>query len=339
MPNWIGDFIMAVPVLHDLRKAFPQGEITALTSNSLVPILKHDPHISSIIGFSREKRFFPKTSSGESLIRLLRQKRYDTGIILTNSFSSALHFQMGKVKERIGFYDSWRRHLLNNGIEFPARRKEQHLVMTYKMLLAPLDIEISDTRPELFLSEEELLEAKDKLPSGKTIIGINPGAAYGSAKCWLPERFKEVAKEILRQDPDRIVLFFGDRGTKSLVDSICEGLNERVINLAGKTSLRELMAFIKLSDVFLTNDSGPMHIGAALKVPLVALFGSTDSTVTGPYMNGTVIQKPVSCSPCFKRTCPIDFRCMKQITTEDVLQAMEKILAREEEYLLSPLHF
>lgn len=338
MPNWIGDFVMGIPVLHDLRRAFPDAEITALTTTTLVPILKRDPNVNHVIGFSRDRRFFPKTSLGQSLILEIRKGKYDIGILLTNSFSSATHFYLGGVAQRIGFCDRSRRYLLNKGMAFPERRKEQHLVMTYKMLLAPLGIEISETRPELFLSEEEIQLAREKIPAGKRVIAINPGAAYGSAKCWIPERFREVARDLLSQDSDRVVLFFGDKGTKDLVDTICRNLGERVINLAGKTSLRELMAFIKISDVFLTNDSGPMHIAAALRVPLVALFGSTDSKVTGPYLNGSVIQKPVSCSPCFKRTCPIDFRCMKQITSDEVIKALERALAKEEGYLLSPLH-
>jgi heptosyltransferase-2 len=339
MPNWIGDFVMGIPILHDLRHAFPDAQISALTPTHLSSILNKDPHLNHVIGFSRDRRFSPKNSDGSSLIREIRKEKYDIGLLLTNSFSSALHFYLGGVSKRIGFYDSSRRYLLNKGVPFPERRKEQHLVTTYKMLLASLDIEISETRPELFLSDQEIKAAREKIPAGKKVIGINPGAAYGSAKCWIPERFREVARDLLSQDPDRIVLFFGDNGTKELVDRICHKLGNRVINLAGKTSLRELMAFIKISDVFLTNDSGPMHIAAALRVPLVALFGSTNSTVTGPYLNGSVIQKAVSCSPCFKRTCPTDFRCMKQIRSDEVIQILEKVLAKEEGYIVSPSHY
>ncbi|MCB1149512.1 MAG: glycosyltransferase family 9 protein, partial [Chlamydiia bacterium] len=157
--------------------------------------------------------------------------------------------------------------------------------------------------------------------SSSKVIGINPGAAYGSAKCWLPERFVEVSRLFL-EDPDTYLIYFGDSATAPLVQGICSELPERVVNLAGKTSLRELMTLIELCDVFLTNDSGPMHISSALGKPLVALFGSTSDVRTGPFCNATVIHKRVSCSPCYQRVCPIDFRCMKEISAEDVYKAV-----------------
>ena len=158
-------------------------------------------------------------------------------------------------------------------------------------------------------------------------MGINPGATYGSAKCWLPERFREVAERLLK-DLDVYLVFFGDLATSSLVKEICQGLPSRVVNLAGVTSLRQLTSLISLCDVLLTNDSGPMHIADALGTPIVALFGSTSEVVTGPYRSsGVVIHKHVDCSPCYQRTCPIDFRCMKRIEADEVYGAIQKVLA------------
>jgi heptosyltransferase-2 len=158
------------------------------------------------------------------------------------------------------------------------------------------------------------------------IIGINPGAAYGSAKCWLPERFREVTMRLL-EDKDTIIVYFGDLVTSNLVKEVCQGLSNRVINMAGLTSLRELACLISLCDVLLTNDSGPMHIAGALGTPVVALFGSTSAVVTGPFQeNSKVIQKHVSCSPCYRRTCPIDFRCMRQIEVDEVVQSVSEML-------------
>jgi heptosyltransferase II len=212
-------------------------------------------------------------------------------------------------------------------------KKRQHLVLTYKELLQPLGIAPSSTSPKLYLLPEEIAQARQLLIStygisaDRPLVGINPGAAYGSAKCWLPERFREVALEILDKT-DATVLFFGDAGGAALTKQICRDLPPRVLNLAGTTSLRELMCLIHLCDVLLTNDSGPMHMAAALGTDVVALFGSTDPVVTGPYGQGIVIQKQVSCSPCFQRTCPIDFRCMKGITSEEVISSILKILQK-----------
>ncbi|NNM42768.1 MAG: glycosyltransferase family 9 protein, partial [Chlamydiae bacterium] len=137
--------------------------------------------------------------------------------------------------------------------------------------------------------------------------------------------FREV-KEKLLKNTDAYILYFGDQVSAPLVKEICAGLPDRVVNLAGITSLRQLSCLIHICDVLLTNDSGPMHIASALHTPLVALFGSTNEVMTGPYNGGDVIHKHVECSPCYQRTCPIDFRCMKKITTDEVYERILKIL-------------
>jgi heptosyltransferase-2 len=200
------------------------------------------------------------------------------------------------------------------------------------MLLEPLGIPISETAPRLYLTEAEKKEAAEWLynygiSSTDSIIGINPGAAYGSAKCWLPDRFKKLT-EMLLEDPKVKIVYFGDKSGASLVQEICSDLPDRVINLAGKTTLRQLIALIYQCHFFLTNDSGPMHVASALGVPLLALFGSTSDVATSPYNGGKVLHKHVPCSPCHRRECPIDFRCMTQITVNEVYQEIRKALPR-----------
>ncbi len=310
MPNWIGDFVMATPVLEDLRKFYPEAKIDVLCTGSFAELLEKNPFINEVVTFSRKKRFFP-----EGLIPRLRKEKYDLGILLTNSFSSAWHFWIGGVKKRIGFYKPSRSILLSQNVPFPGNKEKQHLVITYKQLIG-LN---SDSEPRLFIAPKE-----KKI--GKTIFGINPGAAYGSAKCWPPDRFRAVIESLISEVPNSEVIVFGDKLTKPLVDSICEGFDERVTNLAGKTTLKELIQEIGRLDAFLTNDSGPMHIGASLQVPMVAIFGSTNPYATGPYKSGKVIYKAVSCSPCYKRVCPIDFKCMKQIEPLEVVREMKRAL-------------
>jgi heptosyltransferase-2 len=197
------------------------------------------------------------------------------------------------------------------------------------MLLQPLNIPLSDTTPRIFLTEEEKNKAQERLhklgAQNKIIIGINPGAAYGSAKCWLPDRFQKLTQMLL-EDSRISIVYFGDKAGTPLVDSICNQLPDRVINLAGQTTLRELIALIGACDIFLTNDSGPMHIASALNIPLLALFGSTNDTTTGPYLGGKVIHKHVECSPCYLRTCPVDFRCMKKIEVAEVYGELQSLL-------------
>lgn len=330
MPNWLGDLVMATPVLHDLRNRFPHAHITAMCQGGVGGLLQENPHVDEIYSFSRPSGWIHRSGRKE-LIENLRHGEYDLGILLTNSFSSAWWFWKGHIPYRLGFATHWRSFLLTKAVPLPKKLQTQHLVLTYKALLEPLGIAISNTAPELFVSKAESLAAQDLLAKfgiiyGKNIIvGINPGAAYGSAKCWLPDRFEEVARKLLENE-DVCLVFFGDKTGAPLVDDICQKLPQRTVNLAGKTSLRELVALTQLSSIFLTNDSGPMHIAAALKKPLVALFGSTSDVKTGPYGGGTVIHKHVECSPCYKRECPIDFRCMKRIGVDEVYAEIQKLM-------------
>ncbi|MFQ5729078.1 MAG: lipopolysaccharide heptosyltransferase II, partial [Waddliaceae bacterium] len=268
MPNWLGDLVMATPVLADLRRYYPEAKITAMCQSNVSPLLAHDPNIDHLFSYSRPKGWRPS-----EIITFLKKGPYDLGILLTNSLSSAWWFWRGNVKNRIGFAGNLRNWLLNKAVPFPPERETRHLVLTYKHLLDPLGISVSDTSTKLYTTDEEIQKARELLSQhgieyGKhTLFGMNPGAAYGSAKCWLPERFVDVTRRLL-QNPDAYVLYFGDNAGAPVVKEICEKLPERVINLAGKTNLRELMALIKSCSAFLTNDSGPMHIAAALDTPL-----------------------------------------------------------------------
>ncbi|MDX8430788.1 MAG: lipopolysaccharide heptosyltransferase II [Candidatus Algichlamydia australiensis] len=319
---------MATPILADVRRYFPNAEITAMCQKPMEEIVEKDPHVNEIFSFTKLGKM-SRREGQRDLIQKLRGGKYDLGILLTNSFSSAWLMAQGRVKERIGFVGNWRRWLLTKPIPKPKERGSEHLVTTYKRLLVPLGVSISETEPQLFVTDEERAHVRKLLdrfdvPEGAKIIGIHPGAAYGEAKCWLPDRFHEVTKQLLEKDPNCYVLFLGSVGQSELIKGICDGLPARAINMAGVTTLREMMALISQLEVLLTNDSGPMHVASAVGVKLVALFGSTNSTATGPYNGGTVINKDVSCSPCYKRVCPIDFRCMKQITVEEVVDAITR---------------
>lgn len=326
MPNWLGDAVMATPVLADLRSKWRNAEIVAMCQPSVAQMIKEDPHIDEIFSFKKVSGWIHRVHRSD-IVDALQLGDYDLGVLLTNSFSSAWWFWRGKVHYRIGFADHWRSLLLNKAVSYPKNKETQHLVITYKMLLEPLGIPVSDSAPTLYLLPEEKKQVREillkyNITDSNRVVGINPGAAYGTAKCWLPERFKAVTQELLKSDPNIRVIYFGDPTGAPLVHEICSEFSERVVNLAGKTSLRELIGMIERCNVFLTNDSGPMHIASALGTPLVALFGSTSDVKTGPYNGGKVIHKHVECSPCYKRVCPIDFRCMKRIEVDEVVQSL-----------------
>ncbi len=330
MPNWLGDLVMATPVLSAIRHKWKEARITAMCQSNVSGLLQQNPNVDEIYSYKKPSGWIHRHHPID-IIEKLRFGQYDLGILLTNSFSSAWWFWRGRVQNRIGFKTNLRSLLLNQAVPYPANKESQHLVLTYQELLKPLGIKPSSEKPKLYLSLEEIEAAKNRLQSlnidlSQPVIGINPGAAYGSAKCWLPERFQEVTKRLVKE-LNASVLYFGDSSLVPLVDQICSPLKDaKHFNLAGKTSLRELLALIHCCSAFLTNDSGPMHIASALNVPLIALFGSTSEIKTGPYNGGTIIHKHVSCSPCYKRVCPIDFRCMTQISADEVYQSIYKLI-------------
>ena len=332
MPNWLGDLVMATPLLADLRNHYPEARLTAMCQSNVAPLLEKDPHIDELLSFKRTSGWIH--GSGRNVVAPLRCGDYDLGILTTNSFSSAWWFWRGAVANRVGFKTNGRSWLLDQALPFRKEREQEHLVRTYKELLLPLGIAPSATPLNLTVTEGELTAVRAMLKNhgvdteAHTIIGINPGAAYGSAKCWLPNRFQAVARRLI-EDPQVRVLFFGDAKGASLVQAICNDLPASVVNLAAKTSIRELMALVALCDGMLSNDSGPMHIAAAFRTPLVALFGSTNAVKTGPYEHGKVIHKHVSCSPCYQRSCPVDFRCMTSIEVDEVCRSLSAVMQTE----------
>lgn len=323
MPNWVGDLVMATPVLQDLRAKYPDAEITAMAREPIAQLLRYDPAIDELFEYSKPESGFLRRQLRRDIIGKLRVGKYDVGVLLTNSFSSAWWFWQAGIKRRIGFGGNWRSFLLSDAVDRPSGL---HQVEEYKALLGN---PTTASMPRLVVTEEELQVARELLRQqgwrpGVKLVGVNPGATYGSAKCWPLERFRSMALQLL-EDKDVMLVFFGDGTQVELVRQICRGLPDRVLNLAGATSLRELMALICGCSVLVTNDSGPMHIAAALDVPMVALFGSTDPDKTGPWgKEEAVVNKKASCSPCFRRVCPIDFRCMKEISVEEVVAKIQK---------------
>ena len=303
MPNPLGDFVMATGVLKSLHDHYP---------NALIQVVS--PYKELLPGYD-------VVPVGTKLSR-----PFDLGILLTGSLSSAWHFFRNRIPRRLGYVKDGRRLLLNMPVRFPKTIESQHLVKTYHDLLAPLGITaINPPKLETDATLAWGVFGKFGLKEGDQIVGVNAGAAYGPAKCWPLERFAEVVRRLI-EDKKRHVVLFGSPDMAETNRIIAAGLGNQVIDLCGKTSLAELAACIGALDAFLTNDSGPMHIAAALKTPLVAIFGSTSDVKTGPYQWGTVIHKRVLCSPCYRRTCPIDFRCMKRIETDEVYQEVIKCL-------------
>lgn len=319
MPNWLGDLVMSTPVLKVLRNHYPNAHICAMCQSSVADLLIANPHIDEILRYNKPRSRREK----KAIIQRLRAREFDMGVLLTNSVSSAWWFFRGRVKKRIGFANDCRSILLTNPVSFPKNRKSQHLVFTYLELLGERPFCPS---PELYVTDEERVHAHCLLKRygwvpGQKIVGFAPGAAFGTAKRWLPERFRAVAQKLIAES-NALVLCLGHSSEVELGETICN--NSQIVNLVGQTSPRELLAFISVCDIFLANDSGPMHIAAALRIPVVALFGPTDDRISRPYPHGIIVHKRVSCSPCHKRVCPTDHACMKEISVEEVCELLRR---------------
>lgn len=336
--NWIGDAVMTIPALRDLKKACPESKLSLLVKPSVAPIFEKDPSIDEIILY--EARFKGIIGKLRLAIRL-RRIGFSKAFLFQNAFDAALIAFIAGIPERIGYNRDRRGFLLTKPVPSNNDDRKIHHIHYYINLLRASGISASYSQPWIYLSLEERLTARDTVSVLKRpLLGINPGATYGSAKRWFPDRFAEVAQWFMR-DTGGSVLIFGDRNESDIAEEITRKLEvekirgseagnakDRYLNLAGRTSLRELISLISECDVFLTNDSGPMHIAYAVGTPQVALFGSTDPNLTGVAEDGnTVIRNDFDCSPCFERTCKnSDMRCMYAITSDEVFLAIKELL-------------
>lgn len=322
MTNWIGDCLIATPALRQLRKAYPEAEINVLVQKRNVVLFENNPQINEVIGFD-----FKKGLKGIRerfvLARELKKQCYDKVFILPRSWDSAIVPYLARIPERIGYANQGRSLLLTESKKRTQKVRSGHQAGYYWNLVAGTDIPKEEIVADLVLDPTVEQWAKDLLSEqfkNKRVIGIAPGATYGSAKMWFPERFAAVTKKLIR-DHNLVVIFLGGPKEAVWINALADKI-PGVVSFAGKTNLQELAALMQQSDVVLTNDSGPMHVAAAVKVPLVVLFGSTHYESTGPMGEHTLLHKKVDCSPCMLRHCPIDHRCMKQISVEEVVDAI-----------------
>jgi len=226
----------------------------------------------------------------------------------------------------MGYQTDCRGLLLTHSSRVIAETRRLHQVEYYLAMLKAQGITTNDRRLLLTVTPEEERDVAEMLKvegvgEGDFLLGVNPGATFGSAKRWYPERFAQVAVELSRRWDARVVIT-GGANEADIAGEIEAAMGGECLNMAGRTSVRSLMALIRRCNFFITNDSGPMHIAAAFNVPLVAIFGPTNHVTTSPYgMRAVVVRKEAECAPCMKRECPTDHRCMTAVTAQDVVAA------------------
>lgn len=327
-PNWVGDSVLAIPAMKAVRSRFPEAEITLLVRPWVSGVFKAAPFIDHLWSEPRPTGIL----DWMRLTRDIREKRFDMALLFPNSFESAAMIFLGRVPQRVGYATDGRRWLLTNSLK-PGRAK-RHQVHYYLDLAGALSAKVEKPSISIEATEEEKSQASRLLASegiaqGRHYLILNPGAAYGSAKRWGEEGFAD-AGDILAAEFDLDVAIVGSEVERSIAETIQKRMRSRVAVLSGRTSLETLIGVIAGSSFVLTNDSGPMHIAAALGVPTVAVFGATDDVVTGPLgPHARVVREKVECSPCMLRECPIDHRCMTRVSAEAVCRAAREVLHAE----------
>jgi heptosyltransferase-2 len=254
-------------------------------------------------------------------------------VLFPNSFRVAWEAKQAGIPRRVGYAGHWRRWLLTQVIPGDSWRRpvDSHFVHHFLSFSKHLGGSAEPLPPRITLTASELKQADESLrkaANNKALCALAPGAEYGSAKRWLPERFVAVAKRVAAVTGCGWVIVGGQNDAEACCP-IADGIGSNAVNLAGKTSLRQLCALLARCRVLLTNDSGAMHVGYAVGAKVVAIFGSTEPAATGPVGAGhMVIRHKVECSPCFLRECPIDFRCMKRIEVDEVVQKVTECLSQ-----------
>ncbi len=336
VPNWIGDAVMCLPALMDIRDCFAKAGITILARPTIAELLHEQCGINDVLVY--EHRTDHRGIFG--LLRLsqvIRKRAFDTAVLFQNAFEAAVLASLSNIPTRIGYATDGRGWLLSQSVRLPSQ-PSLHQARYYQQLVQTITKAPSkDRAPKLVVTAMDQVACEAKfpevfLPSEMLLIGINPGSIYGSAKRWLPERFAELGDQLVvqirKEYPEYSAvrcLLMGGKGEEALGVEIANRMCSQPIVLSGKTSIRELMGILRRCAVLVSNDTGPMHMAQALGVPVVAIFGSTDPKSTRPSGGGqSVIRTEVRCAPCLLRACPIDHRCMTGISTNLVMTAVMK---------------
>jgi len=333
--NWLGDAVMSLAALRALRERFPSAHIAVQARPWVADLYSRERFLDHVIPYTAARGAGDWASKWRAASSL-RAERFDCAILLPNSFDSALVVWLAGIPRRIGYNRDGRGLLLTNAIQLPApgetprHERFYYLELLRRAGLLPPEpvsdaIHLEGATQARVAGEARFLELGISGP----VIGISPGAAYGSAKRWLPERFAEAAANLVGHTGGAVAVF-GSKDEREVGETVANQLRASGIlvhDFTGETSLREFIDLAAACRVFLTNDSGAMHVAAALGVATVAVFGATDQEGTGPIGPLVrVVREPVECSPCLLRECPIDHRCMTRVSADRVADKALELL-------------
>ena len=324
--NWVGDAIMALPALRAVRQRFAEAEISILALSYVGDIYRDQQICNEIIRYDR-RGIHAGIGGRERLATELREKDFGMALLMQNAFDAAWIVWRAGIPKRIGYSRDARGFLLTDAVrvpradEIPAHEKFYYLELLRRIgwiesLPDETVISLHVPEPNRRRAAEFLLGAGSGPNAMRIAVGA--GASYGSAKCWPPDRFAEALNRLQTQS-DADVILLGTPAEAMVSQAIAGGLRRAPIDLTGKTAITDLPALLSQCHLFLGNDSGAMHVAAAVGLPVVAIFGPTDPLGTAPVTpRSSIVQEKPYCSPCFLRHCPTDHRCMTSISPETV---------------------
>jgi len=333
-PNWIGDAVLSQPLLKAIQKTYPTSSIDVLASPWVAPIYRACKETDRVIEVDLVHGSL-QWQVRKQIAKQIRTSSYDAAFVLPNSLKSALIPWLAKIPIRIGYLGEMRLGLINRILPNPKKSQRMPMVERYLSLSRKLGISASSeeesNQPKLQVQLNQLssLEKKLQLQSihPNQLILFAPGAEFGPAKRWPADHFRALANLILNNHSQAHIILIGSKNDIEISASICENVEEknRIHNWCGKTTLEEVIALIKISRELVSNDSGLMHIGAALHVDQIALFGSSDPKHTPPLSKkARIIYLGLECSPCHQRICPLGhLNCLRKITSERVYAMMK----------------
>jgi lipopolysaccharide heptosyltransferase II len=321
--NWLGDAAMSVSAVRAIKTGRPDARVTIAAPEKIAPMWKLVPEVDAIIATPGRQLL--------SSVRLLRREpSFDVAILFPNSVRAALESWLTRIPRRVGYRGHSRRWLLNQIVPVPRKPgPPEHHSLRFLRIARECGADTFDSdrsRADVQYPTPNVQMAINRQPIK---IGLCPGAEYGPAKRWLPKRFAEAAEKISAQSFVQWILF-GTPRDATIGAEIAAVLGDYCVNRVGQTTLDQLIDELRECRLLLTNDTGTMHLAALLGVPVVAIFGSTEPRLTGPLGDGhIVLRHHVECSPCFLRECPIDFRCMKAVSVQEVANAVLSILSKQ----------
>jgi len=316
---------MSLPALVEIRKNFPEAYISVLLRPWVKPIFESHPCVDQILVYDKKEGKSRNLLELVRIVKVIRNERFDMAVLFQNAFEAALIVSLSGIKIRLGLDTDGRRFLLSH----PVRKGgHQHHIKNYLDILKGIGIDPEETDPVLYIKDEYISEAgvilkEMGIEAHEFLIGLAPGAIYGPAKRWPAKHFAIIGDWAIKKWGAKVAIM-GSNKEMDICAHVEALMKEEAINLCGKTNLAVSMGIIKRCNMLISNDSGLMHIAAALGVPTIAIFGSTDPMATGPrgsYFK--IIKHDIPCSPCFRKECPYSLECLYSITPEEVWENME----------------